>query len=125
MSWLPSFSLEVTHLHLSPHQVPVMQTSQIDLMARQVQQLFPHIPLDVLMEDLRLSRSIELTVENVLDGRVTVPEREDTPPPPPPPSQQQPVAEQQQELFSLGKDNVATGGSSISYIEDTSSDSER
>ncbi|KAK6642582.1 hypothetical protein RUM43_004084 [Polyplax serrata] len=73
VSWLPSFSLEVTHLQLSPHQLPVMQNFQIDVMVRQVQQLFPHIPATVIADDLRISRSVELTIENILDGRVVVP----------------------------------------------------
>lgn len=73
VSWLPSFSVEVTHTQLRNHQVQPVQTSQFDAMARQVQQLFPHIPLSVVIEDLRLSRSVELTIENILDGRVVVP----------------------------------------------------
>lgn len=81
VSWLPSFSLEVTHLQLSPHQSLGMQNFQIDGMARQVQQLFPHIPLSLIVDDLRLSRSVELTIENILEERVVVPvQRESTPP---------------------------------------------
>lgn len=90
VSWLPSFSVEVTHTQLRNHQVAPIQTSQFDAMARQVQQLFPHIPLSTVIEDLRLSRSVELTIENILDGRVVAPppmfQREPTPP-------QTPVAE--------------------------------
>lgn len=65
--------MEVTHTQLRNHQIPPVQTSQFDAMARQVQQLFPHIPLSIVIEDLRSSRSVELTIENILDGRVVVP----------------------------------------------------
>lgn len=39
----------------------------------QVQQLFPHLALATVIEDLRVTRSVELTIENVLDGRVVAP----------------------------------------------------
>ena len=39
----------------------------------QVQQLFPHLALATVIEDLRSTRSVELTIENVLDGRVVPP----------------------------------------------------
>jgi hypothetical protein len=42
-------------------------------MALQVQQMFPHYPLWVLVADLRMSHSAELTVENILEGRLLPP----------------------------------------------------
>lgn len=39
----------------------------------QVQQLFPHIPISLILEDLRISRSVEITIENVLDGQLVAP----------------------------------------------------
>jgi hypothetical protein len=39
----------------------------------QVQQLFPHLALATVIEDLRVTRSVELTIENVLDGQVVAP----------------------------------------------------
>lgn len=53
----------------------------------QVQQLFPHLALATVIEDLRVTRSVELTIENVLDGQVVAPPpmfQRDTDPPPPP-----------------------------------------
>jgi hypothetical protein len=64
--------------------------SQLDAMARQVkeivrllkekinsclqvQQLFPHIPISTITSDLRVTRSVEITIENVLDGRLVAP----------------------------------------------------
>ncbi|PSN50961.1 hypothetical protein C0J52_07636 [Blattella germanica] len=74
VSWLPSFSVEVTHTQLLRSDQPQLaQTSQLDAMARQVQQLFPHLALATVIEDLRATRSVELTIENVLDGRVVAP----------------------------------------------------
>nr|XP_018903653.1 PREDICTED: E3 ubiquitin-protein ligase AMFR-like [Bemisia tabaci] len=74
-SWLPSFSVEVTHppqlLRLDSMQSD--SSSQIDSMARQVQQLFPDYPLSTLRDDLHVTRSVELTVENILDGRIPPP----------------------------------------------------
>lgn len=88
VSWLPSFSVEVTHTQLLRSDQPQpAQTSQLDAMARQVQQLFPHLALATVIEDLRVTRSVELTIENVLDGQVVAPPpmfQRDTDPPPPP-----------------------------------------
>ncbi|OWF34775.1 E3 ubiquitin-protein ligase AMFR-like [Mizuhopecten yessoensis] len=75
VSWFPSFSVEVTHTQLLPQgqQQPPIQTSQLDSMARQVETVFPHIPLNVIMDDLRQTRSVDFTIENILEGRVQAP----------------------------------------------------
>uniref|UniRef100_A0A646QCX6 AMFR n=1 Tax=Hemiscolopendra marginata TaxID=943146 RepID=A0A646QCX6_9MYRI len=73
VSWLPSFSVEVTHTQLLVERQQASQTSQLDNMARQVQQMFPHMPLNLIVEDLRLSRSIEITIENILEERLIPP----------------------------------------------------
>ncbi|KAF5300885.1 hypothetical protein FQR65_LT09048 [Abscondita terminalis] len=71
VSWLPSFSVEVSQLpRLSRAGA---SNSQLDAMARQVQQLFPHHTLPIIIEDLRVTRSVELTIENILDGRLNSP----------------------------------------------------
>ncbi|CAG5122463.1 unnamed protein product [Candidula unifasciata] len=75
VSWLPSFSVEVTHTNLMPgQQAHATQTSQLDNMAREVQIVFPSIPQSVIMEDLRLTRSVDLTIDNILEGRIIVPQ---------------------------------------------------
>lgn len=38
-----------------------------------VQQLFSNVPLPVIIDDLRVTRSVELTIENILDGRLVTP----------------------------------------------------
>lgn len=73
VSWLPSFSVEVTHTQLLPGTQPAMQTSLLDSMARQVYQVFPNIPLNIINDDLRITRSVDQTIDNILDGRVVVP----------------------------------------------------
>lgn len=74
VSWLPSFSVEVTHTNmLHNHRAPPIQTSQLDNMARQVLQVFPHMPLNVVMDDLRTTRSVDFTIENILEGRLQAP----------------------------------------------------
>lgn len=73
VSWLPSFSVEVTHTSLMPGQqlrLIQAQTSQLDGMLRQVQAVFPNFPQQVILEDLRLTRSVDLTIDNILEGRL-------------------------------------------------------
>lgn len=74
VSWLPSFSVEAAHTQLGPGGHGELQpSSQLHNMALQVQQMFPHFPLWALIADLRVSHSAELTVENILEGRLLPP----------------------------------------------------
>ncbi|XP_064610639.1 E3 ubiquitin-protein ligase AMFR-like [Liolophura sinensis] len=75
VSWLPSFSVEVTHTQLLPGQQMnnAFQTSQLDNMARQVQNVFQHMPLNVIMDDLHITRSVDHTIDNILEGRLVAP----------------------------------------------------
>ncbi|XP_065089221.1 E3 ubiquitin-protein ligase AMFR-like isoform X1 [Ochlerotatus camptorhynchus] len=81
VSWLPNFSVEVTHINSvlrnepSPRETTVNHTSQIRNMARHVQEMFPRFPLSTLIGDLQISRSIEVTIDNILEGRLQVPAR--------------------------------------------------
>ncbi|XP_033185533.1 E3 ubiquitin-protein ligase AMFR [Bombus vancouverensis nearcticus] len=69
VSWLPSFSVEVSHNRLRGNISTITHNnSQMDTMIRQVQQLFPQFPRNLIVEDLRGTRSIEWTVANILDG---------------------------------------------------------
>lgn len=38
-----------------------------------MREVFPDMPMSIILEDLRATRSVELTIENIVDGRVTVP----------------------------------------------------
>ena len=35
--------------------------------------MFPHMPLDIIMDDLRHTHSLEVTVDNILQGNIAVP----------------------------------------------------
>ncbi|VVC26190.1 Hypothetical protein CINCED_3A015240 [Cinara cedri] len=70
LSWLPSFSVEVTHSLRPPSQI---LTSQLETMARQVLQLFPYYPMSMIIEDLLTTRSVDLTIDNILEGRLVSP----------------------------------------------------
>ncbi|XP_066290857.1 E3 ubiquitin-protein ligase AMFR-like isoform X4 [Branchiostoma lanceolatum] len=70
-SWLPSFSVEVMHTNMVGPQHAA--NSQLDAMAHQVQQLFPQVPLNIILDDLRLTRSMEITTDNILESRINIP----------------------------------------------------
>lgn len=90
-SWLPSVSVEVSRAHSisigmttgTPLEADAaaallaeggnVPNSTLESMAYQVQEWFPHLPVSTIVDDLRISRSIEITMENILDGRVTAP----------------------------------------------------
>ncbi|XP_075217493.1 E3 ubiquitin-protein ligase AMFR-like [Lycorma delicatula] len=112
VSWLPSFSVEVTHTQLLRNdQASPSHTSQLESMARQVQQLFPHIPISVIIEDLHQTRSVELTVENVLDGRLVAPLQPPELPPAPVTSSSPPVNwPSSDELVDSEEEPVNLGG---------------
>lgn len=38
-----------------------------------MREVFPDMPMSIILEDLRATRSVELTIENIVDGRVTIP----------------------------------------------------
>lgn len=72
-SWFPSFSVEVMHTrgdNLAEGQLP---ESRIEAMAHQVQAMFPHMPFNIIMDDLRHTHSLEITTDNILEGNIAVP----------------------------------------------------
>ncbi|XP_074646773.1 E3 ubiquitin-protein ligase AMFR-like [Tubulanus polymorphus] len=77
VSWLPSFSVEVTHTqflgNVRRQNITPNQTSQLDHMARQVQGVFPNVSIETIQEDLRVTFSVEQTIENILEGRLISP----------------------------------------------------
>ncbi|GFS36459.1 e3 ubiquitin-protein ligase AMFR [Nephila pilipes] len=77
VSWLPSFSVEVSHTSLlgeRPTVIPA-RPSQLDSMVHQVLQMFPHMPYSLILEDLLITHSVEQTVENILEERLIAPTR--------------------------------------------------
>uniref|UniRef100_A0A914W2U4 Autocrine motility factor receptor n=2 Tax=Plectus sambesii TaxID=2011161 RepID=A0A914W2U4_9BILA len=71
--WLPSFSVEVSH-NLGASAFfqgrPPLTDSQLNTMAEQVREMFPQMPLSLIIEDLRETGASQATVENILEGRL-------------------------------------------------------
>ncbi|KPP74766.1 E3 ubiquitin-protein ligase AMFR-like, partial [Scleropages formosus] len=71
-SWLPSFSVEVMH---TTNILGMVQANnyQLNVMAHQIQEMFPQVPYHLVLQDLQLTRSMEITTDNILEGRIQVP----------------------------------------------------
>lgn len=72
--WLPSVSVElssssVININASLNR-PDFGQQQIEFMGQQVLEWFPQVSLPSILEDLRNTRSVEHTIENILDGRL-------------------------------------------------------
>ncbi|KAJ8247258.1 hypothetical protein GJAV_G00244230 [Gymnothorax javanicus] len=71
-SWLPSFSVEVMHT-TNIMGIAQSNNSQLNAMAHQIQEMFPQVPYHLVLQDLQLTRSVEITTDNILEGRIQVP----------------------------------------------------
>ncbi|NXF89696.1 AMFR ligase, partial [Eubucco bourcierii] len=71
-SWLPSFSVEVMHT-TNILGISQASNSQLNAMAHQIQEMFPQVPYHLVLQDLQLTRSVEITTDNILEGRIQVP----------------------------------------------------
>ncbi|XP_074864868.1 E3 ubiquitin-protein ligase AMFR [Carettochelys insculpta] len=71
-SWLPSFSVEVMHT-TNILGIAQASNSQLNAMAHQIQEMFPQVPYHIVLQDLQLTRSVEITTDNILEGRIQVP----------------------------------------------------
>ncbi|NXD99197.1 AMFR ligase, partial [Chaetorhynchus papuensis] len=71
-SWLPSFSVEVMHT-TNILGIAQASNSQLNVMAHQIQEMFPQVPYNLVLQDLQLTRSVEITTDNILEGRIQVP----------------------------------------------------
>uniref|UniRef100_A0A7N4V6B2 E3 ubiquitin-protein ligase AMFR n=1 Tax=Sarcophilus harrisii TaxID=9305 RepID=A0A7N4V6B2_SARHA len=71
-SWLPSFSVEVMHTN-NILGITQASNSQLNAMAHQIQEMFPQVPYHLVLQDLQLTRSVEITTDNILEGRIQVP----------------------------------------------------
>ena len=72
-SWLPSFSLQVTNGAIPGFlgsAGAALEPERLNQMTQQITQLFPHIPVDLIQQDLRQTHSVDLTVENILEDRL-------------------------------------------------------
>ena len=76
--WLPSVSVEVTrpnviNINASINRndfTPDIGQQQMEYMGQHVLELFPQISLSSILDDLQMTHSVELTIENILDGRL-------------------------------------------------------
>jgi autocrine motility factor receptor len=75
-SWLPSFSVEVTHNLGNTINLPFLRQTidenRLNAMSQQVLQVFPHVSLATILEDLRQTHSAELTIDNILQERLNL-----------------------------------------------------
>ncbi|XP_067091685.1 E3 ubiquitin-protein ligase AMFR isoform X2 [Osmerus mordax] len=71
-SWLPSFSVEVSHTAGLRGSFQTSHT-QLSSMARQIQGMFPQVPFQLVLQDLQRTSSLEVTTDNILEGRIQVP----------------------------------------------------
>ena len=67
----PNISLASTSME------EVFTQAQLEAMARQVIEAFPSMPLTTVIADLRQTRSINETLENILDGHLVIPPQEE------------------------------------------------
>eukprot|EP01117_Protostelium_nocturnum_P005878 TRINITY_DN2115_c0_g3_i2.p1 TRINITY_DN2115_c0_g3~~TRINITY_DN2115_c0_g3_i2.p1 ORF type:complete len:602 (+),score=207.72 TRINITY_DN2115_c0_g3_i2:190-1995(+) len=65
LSWLPSIQIVSERVQ----QIQVVPNEMI----RRVQEILPHAPADIIARDLLMTRSVEATIENFLEGRVQIP----------------------------------------------------
>mmetsp|Transcript_250 Transcript_250/g.866 ORF Transcript_250/g.866 Transcript_250/m.866 type:complete len:659 (-) Transcript_250:88-2064(-) len=91
------------------HWLPgVGQQPVTPLMIEQVQMVLPHAPPAIIQADLQRTGSVELTIANILEGRVEMPEAPEPPLPPSPersPARPSPVVvpPQEEEIQAPGK----------------------
>jgi autocrine motility factor receptor len=73
--WLPNFSLEVTNnaAVFLPNLLnrENLSTERLNEMTQQISQLFPHIPINLIQNDLNQTHSVEITIENILENRLS------------------------------------------------------
>ncbi|XP_071442000.1 lipid droplet-regulating VLDL assembly factor AUP1-like isoform X2 [Hetaerina americana] len=58
-------------------------SSEIQRMARQVKEVLPHVPMDAITRDLVRTRSVDVTIANILEGQVAFQPEPATPAAPP------------------------------------------
>ncbi|XP_030649988.1 E3 ubiquitin-protein ligase AMFR [Chanos chanos] len=71
-SWLPSFSVEVLHT-TNVVTIPQAHIFQLHAMVHQLEEMFPQVPQHLLIQDLQVTHSVEITTDNILEGHIQVP----------------------------------------------------
>lgn len=55
-----------------PNMASTFDLSTLESMAQQVQEVFPHVAVSLIVQDLRVTQSIEVTMENILDSQMNL-----------------------------------------------------
>ncbi|XP_071959646.1 E3 ubiquitin-protein ligase AMFR-like [Antedon mediterranea] len=117
-AWLPSFSVEVMHGGNGIRQ-RVQANSQLRTWANNVQQMFPNIPLQIILEDLQRTRSMEITIDNILEHRIHIPAVPIPDDPTPPPEQDVRPAQPQHNPVQFSANTNPHANLSPSYTVET------
>jgi len=72
-SWLPSVQFQVINGYYPPRNRNRINNDVLLSMVHRVQEVFPHLPANAIMEDLMRTQSVELTTENIIEGRFVTP----------------------------------------------------
>lgn len=119
-SWLPSFSVEVMHT-TNILGIAQASNSQLNAMARQVLDMFPQVPYHLILQDLQITRSVEITTDNILEGRIQVPFPTQRPDDPRPADNSPDANEQEDDSSSVQTERVPLNLSpSVEEFEDFS-----
>ncbi|CAH0589971.1 unnamed protein product [Chrysodeixis includens] len=110
VSWLPSFSVEVTRVRPEA----ALAGAQIDAAVTQLQHMFPQYSRAALAADLARTRSADLTLDNILEGRL--PARAPEPPPRPPRPRPPPPAPQRVDASVMPLPGEAGGGARARFL---------
>jgi len=71
-SWLPT--IQIVSERRSPAVNTAAAISQVPPeMVRSVQEIFPHVPPNVIALDLLQTGSVALTIDNFVEGRIVIP----------------------------------------------------
>lgn len=77
LSWqMPSLVPGACHTGPSGRRCGVTMSvafASVFLQAHQIQEMFPQVPYPLVLQDLQLTRSVEITTDNILEGRIQVP----------------------------------------------------
>jgi autocrine motility factor receptor len=70
-----STSVQTSAILDQPMSLPDLSSSinlsSLESMAEQVHEIFPHVPVSVIIQDLNVTQSIERTMDNILDSKLT------------------------------------------------------
>lgn len=69
-SWLPSFSIEINHNFPFRLGRARLTGPELTTISQNIQQIFPQIPLEIIIGDLQETQSMDATINNIIDNRI-------------------------------------------------------